>query len=368
MFLIVSALFAFTFGAVIGSFLNVVIHRVPIGESVVSPPSHCPTCGNGIRWYDNIPIISWALLGGQCRHCASRISPRYAAVEGLTGVLSAMLWIKLVGEPFSKVEHWAYLDPQQLLIPFFMYFAFVALCVAIAFIDLEHLIIPHELAIPGILVGVGASFMMEALFDPLTLMAQWPPITPMVSIIGAVLGAVSVIVIFVVYFVMRGVAGMGGGDVTLMALVGAWLGWPAVIFVFFAASIQGLIAVGIAHLFGFDDFLHDANELFEEDDSAAADKQEEATEDAQDAAAATRDAEEAPLVAASEEDAAEDVSSQEEAPAEATERDTIVEVIEDEQAGPVAIPFGPFIVLAALEHLYLGPLLPEAISMIYMYF
>ena len=419
MFLIYSALFAFTFGAVIGSFLNVVIHRVPIGESVVTPPSHCPTCGNGISWYDNIPILSWVMLGGQCRNCKTSISPRYAAVEGVTGVLAALLWIKLVGPAYSRVDHWAMLDFKAILIPFFLYFAFVAVCIAIAFIDLEHLIIPHELAIPGILIGIGASFLLESLTNPVAQMEQWPPITPSVSIIGAVLGALSVIVIFVVYFVLRGVAGMGGGDVTLMAMAGAWLGWPAIIFIFFAASIQGLIAVGIANLFGIDDFLHDANEIFDEDEEgqegeeesaeeapageaeAEEDSLEESSSDEDDADAtadegATTDATDA----SDEDDAGEDEDSEdkdEESAEEAAEADTsdededkddaetasteeddsegkagktVVEVIEEgeEEEGPLAIPFGPFIVLAALEHLYLGPLLPDSISMAYMYF
>lgn len=422
MFLIYSALFAFTFGAVIGSFLNVVIHRVPIGESVVTPPSHCPTCGNGISWYDNIPILSWVMLGGQCRNCKTSISPRYAAVEGVTGVLAALLWIKLVGPAYSHVDHWAMLDFKAILIPFFLYFAFVAVCIAIAFIDLEHLIIPHELAIPGILIGIGASFLLESLTNPVVQMEQWPPITPSVSIIGAVLGALSVIVIFVVYFVLRGVAGMGGGDVTLMAMAGAWLGWPAIIFIFFAASIQGLIAVGIANLFGFDDFLHDANEIFDEDEEtkdedkgeekdtgtseaplteeseeeeapeassedsleessddedtsteAQEDVQEDVNEDAlEDAESSEEEESEEARETGSEEDADADAdadTSSDKEDAEVSEK-TVVEVIEGEEDedGPLAIPFGPFIVLAALEHLYLGPLLPDSISMAYMYF
>lgn len=431
MFLIYSALFAFTFGAVIGSFLNVVIHRVPIGESVVSPPSHCPTCGNGIAWYDNVPILSWVMLGGQCRNCETSISPRYAAVEGLTGVLAALLWIKLVGTPYSRVDHWAMLDFKEILIPFFLYFAFVAVCIALAFIDLEHLIVPHELTIPAILIGIGASFLFEASTNPVAQMEQWPPITPSVSIIGAVLGALSVIGIFIVYFILRGVAGMGGGDVTLMAMVGAWLGWPAIIFVFFAASIQGLIAVGVATIFGFDGFLHDANEIFDEDEREDAEEGKEPDDDdgdrEQDADAesseenldavsdhedtdaerdASEDADDEAPEALTEDDAEEDSVEEEDVEdsepdatieddsensedveddsAEANDEDeddasasedgeghtTVVEVIEEEsdEEGPMAIPFGPFIVLAALEHLYLGPLLPDTISMAYMYF
>ena len=375
MFLVVSAIFAFTFGAVIGSFLNVVIHRLPREESVVSPPSHCPSCQEPIRWYDNVPIISWLVLGGECRHCDASISARYAAVEGLTGVLSVMLWLKLVVPQLDGVAHWAMLDWPALLAPFFLYFTFIGLCVALAFIDLEHLIVPHELAIPGILIGLASPWVMHALYTPREMIEQWPPISPTTSLIGAIAGAVSVLIIFVVYFVLRGIAGMGGGDVTLMAMVGAWLGWPALIFVFFAASIQGLIATAISFYTG-SSLIHDANVIFEEDaasgagppgaDGALEGQDAEGPEDDEARAVGGDDDADADAEDVQEEET-EDEDEDQDQELE-PEEGTHVEIIEgEEEAGPMAIPFGPFIVLSALEHLFLGPLLPDGLSMFVMY-
>lgn len=379
MFLPVSSAFAFAFGAVIGSFLNVVIHRVPLGESIVSPPSHCPKCGSGIRWYDNIPIVSWLVLSGECRNCSAPISPRYAAVEGLMGLLSAMLWLKLAPPMLTVAPSWAMMDWQALMVAFFLYFTFVALCVTIAFIDLEHLIIPHELSIPGIILGLASPWIIGAIFAPHEILQLWPPISPSLSLIGAIAGALSVISIFVLYFMLRGIAGMGGGDVTLMAMAGAWLGWPALIFIFFAASIQGLIATVIAQVTGIS-LIHDAEDIFAEDEEEApeddADEGDAAATD-EDDAGEEREGEgedEATAEAAGEDDdAGEDEPGEEDADAGEDEGDsetsTSIEIIEDEdEVGPMAIPFGPFIVLSALEHFYLGPLMPEGLSMVYMYF
>ncbi len=368
-FLVFSTLFAFVFGAVIGSFLNVVIYRLPRGESVVMPPSHCPKCDTQIRWYDNIPIVSWIVLDAQCRHCGEPISGRYAAVEGLVGILSALLWLKLVSDPLKFADHWVMMDWTALMVPFFCYFGFVALCVAIAFIDLDHLIIPHELSIPGIFGGIGTAFAIHALFSPREILELWPPITPYMSITGAVAGAVSVLTIFILYFLARGVAGMGGGDVTLMAMMGAWLGWPAIIFIFFASSVQGLIAVGAARFLGLSNFLYDSETLFAEDEEAPPAEDASATDpiDDDEAVAESSDAGE------DEEDEEDDVAPEpeaDEAPTPdlaATEEAAATEISVDGEEGPLAIPFGPFIVLAGLEHFYLGTLLPDSLSMIYMY-
>lgn len=163
---------------------------------------------------------------------------------------------------------------------------------------------------------------------PAQVAAHWPPLAPGQSAIGALAGAFVVVSIFVLYFVMRGVPGMGGGDVTLMAMVGAWLGWPALFFVFAGASIQGLIVAGIAMATG-SDLVRDANEIFAEDGvEGAVARDDSASEDAQDP----------------------DDEQQDQGP------------------GPAAVPFGPFIVLAALEYFFLGPWLPEQISMASFYF
>ena len=385
MFPFVSAAFAFVFGSIIGSFLNVVIHRVPLGQSVVHPGSQCPTCGYKIRWYDNIPIVSWVMLGGECRKCSTKISARYAAVEGLMGMLSAMLWFKLMPPLLDSAGHWSLIDPQQLLIPFFLYFFFLSVCVVLAFIDLEHMIVPHEITLPSILIGVATPFVLEALFTPRELIAMWPPITPSIAIIGAIVGALSVLAVFVLYFMVRGIPGMGGGDVTLMALCGAWLGWPAVLFIFFAASVQGIIAFVAAQALGLD-FGTDANEILAEDELAAQQREEEKrkAKEAKERAASGDAPNDAPNEGETEEDPTADAESAEEveetpdddapeaedAPEEVegdAGEDGSVERAEDEEEGPIAIPFGPFIILAALEHFFLGPIMPQFLSMLDMY-
>ena len=360
MFLPTSILFAFVFGAIIGSFLNVVIHRVPRGESVVFPGSKCPTCKNAIAWYDNIPIVSWFVLGGQCRHCKAPFSGRYAAVEALVGALSAFLWAKLVVPMLTNVSHWSMLDFKQLLVPFFLYFTFLCLCVSIAFIDLEHFIIPHSLSIPGILIGLASPWIIGAIFQAREVMQLWPPITPMLSLTGAIVGALSIIAIFLIYLFLRGVPGMGGGDVTLMAMMGAWLGWPALLFIFFAASVQGLIAAGLSMALGWN-FVKDASEVLDEEQEESAQHEPGATEQEDDPASQQDVKEVTPTAEEHLTDPGEN------AHAEDTQKGAKEEDEEEPEGLGAAIPFGPFIVLAGLEHFFFGPFLPDTVSMIYMY-
>lgn len=313
------AAFAFVFGAVVGSFLNVVIYRVPAGLSVVSPPSRCPVCESTIRWYDNIPIISWALLlRGKCRDCGTPIPARYALVEGLTGVLTAGLWFKVAHPFFVSTATFAQTPAVTYLLPFGLYFFFLCLMVVITFVDLDHTIIPHKFTLPGMVVGVATPLLFNWLLESGALGGFWPPVTLFESIVGLIAGGLAVIVIFYAYFALRGIAGIGGGDVTLMALVGAWLGWPALIFVFFAASMQGTLAAATAMLLGGGSLLRDHGELMAEDEA----EEEELGEEAEDA---------------------------------------------EEAASPMAVPFGPFIALAAVEHFFFGDLLPAALSMSYLY-
>src|SRR3990172_9951045 len=134
-------LFAFALGAAIGSFLNVVIRRLPLGQSIVYPPSHCPNCNYPISWYDNMPILSWIILAAKCRNCGGKISYIYPAIELLTAILFAMT---LSRYGFSA--------------QFAISAAFIACMIAVAFIDVEHLIIPNSITLPGTLVGFAASF------------------------------------------------------------------------------------------------------------------------------------------------------------------------------------------------------------------
>ncbi len=341
--------FTFAFGAVVGSFLNVVIHRVPAGMSIVSPPSHCPQCENPIRWYDNIPIVSWALLlRGKCRHCAAPISGRYALVEALTGFLTAALWVKVAAGSFASRAAFSQTPPVDYLLPFGLWFVFICLLVVITFVDLEHLIIPHEFTLPGMALGVAAPLIYNWALTPGALGDFWPPVTLTESIIGLIAGGVTVVVIFYGYFAVRGVAGIGGGDVTLMALVGAWLGWPALIFVFFAASLQGTLAAAAAMLLG-GDFLRNSAEIYEEDELREQAKETFETDEA--------------LIG-------DDVEVTEDVEMEATDGEDLdqeSEDVDEEARGGLAVPFGPFISLAALEHFFLGDMLPSVISMSYLY-
>ncbi len=392
MFLITSTLFAFALGAILGSFLNVVIYRVPEGLSVVSPPSRCPHCGTGIKWYDNIPILSWAfLLDGKCRACQAPIPARYAIVEALTGALAATLWFDRVAPLLNLNPAWWALPAGALAASFTLYLVFICLLVAIAFIDLDHMIIPHGLSIPGILLGLASPWILGLIWAPELLFGyHWPPISPLVSFVGAAVGGLFVLAIIFIYYVLRGIPGMGGGDVTLMALVGAWLGWPALVFIFFGASVQGLIAAGVARAVG-SSFIKDARDVFDEDEQAALDARQaakrasaapstetsietdEAPADAPLRGAPGQDAPDgAPLDlgdAAGEADAVISVNASSQEAVAGTDAGTDGEVDEQEGYGGMgAIPFGPFIVLSALEYLLLGKLLPESITMASFYF
>src|SRR2546421_4010399 len=144
-------------GAIIGSFLNVVIHRVPRDESIAFPASHCPSCGTAIRPYDNIPVVSWAVLRGHCRSCRAPISARYPAVELLTAVLFALtFWLR---------------SGLTLSLPFDL--AFVAAILALVFIDAEHMILPNVITYPGIIVALVARALVPNLYGVASLGAQW---------------------------------------------------------------------------------------------------------------------------------------------------------------------------------------------------
>ncbi len=206
--------FAFVFGAVVGSFLNVCIYRIPAGESVVSPRSRCPRCGSLIRWYQNIPILSWLFLRGRCANCRTRISPRYVLVEALTGLLFV-----LVLRDFRI--HWA--TP--------VFWVFIALLVTITFIDFDHQIIPDVISLPGIVIGFGASFLLP--------WVSWSD-----SLLGILLGGGSLFLVAVGYEFLTKKEGMGGGDIKLLAMLGAFLGWKAVLPIIFVSSLLGTL-VGV---------------------------------------------------------------------------------------------------------------------------
>ena len=213
-FLVFSA-FAFIFGMVVGSFLNVCICRLPKDESIVAPPSHCPHCLYQIRWYDNIPVVSYLLLRGKCRGCAAQISLQYPLVELLNGILTLFLFLRFGPTP-----------------AFAVFFLFCSALVVITFIDIEHQIIPDEISLSGIVVGFICSFFLQG--------NSW-----LNSLLGILLGGGALLLVAYAYQRVTGKDGMGGGDIKLLAMMGAFLGWKAVPFIIFVSSLVGSM-VGIS--------------------------------------------------------------------------------------------------------------------------
>ncbi|MDO8494824.1 MAG: prepilin peptidase [Deltaproteobacteria bacterium] len=211
-------------GLLIGSFLNVVIHRLPLGESVVKPRSHCPHCKHKIAFYDNIPLLSYLWLFGKCRHCKTPISFRYFFVELLTASLSVLFYL-------YTMRGWH---------DYFFFFCFlIAPLIAIFFIDLKHLIIPNVLTLPGILVGIAAHYSVFSPFDGKTGAL-------LDSLFGIIVGGGLLFLIAALYKKLRKEEGLGAGDIKLAAMLGAFFGWQEVLMILLIASVVGsLIGLGV---------------------------------------------------------------------------------------------------------------------------
>jgi leader peptidase (prepilin peptidase)/N-methyltransferase len=212
-------LYAAILGLIVGSYLNVVIYRVPLGLSTVTPRSRCPGCGAAIRAYDNLPVLSFLLLRGRCRACRTSISWRYPAIEAATSLL-------FVGclERFGFTLR----TPAAML--------FCCLMVALAMIDVDHMILPDRITWPGIAVGIAVQ--------------PWAPLAgaapAIVSAIGgALLGAGILLAVWGAWYLLRHEEGMGLGDVKMLAMVGAFLGWQGVLVTLFFGALSGSV-VGIA--------------------------------------------------------------------------------------------------------------------------
>ncbi|MGW8194459.1 MAG: prepilin peptidase [Desulforhopalus sp.] len=206
-------------GAVVGSFLNVVILRLPDeNQSIVFPASHCPQCQSPLRWYENVPIVSYLLLRGKCGHCHTSISFQYPLVEAMMAMLSIGLVIT-----------------YHLSAATAAYFLFCAALVVIIFIDIHHQIIPDVISLPGIFLGFLCSFVIDT-------------VTWQSSLIGLLAGGGLLYGVALLYYLLRKIDGMGGGDIKLLAMIGAWLGWQSLPFVIFASSLTGSI-FGIIAMF-----------------------------------------------------------------------------------------------------------------------
>ena len=203
---------SFLLGLIVGSFLNVCIYRIPKGESIVFPSSKCTQCGNSLKWYHNIPVASYLALRGRCAFCGKPISFVYPLVELCMGLLSLALFAKF---------GWSW--------TFLFLFLFLAALVVVTFIDLQLQIIPDVISLPGIAVGFGSSFLRPEL-------SVWD------SLIGIVAGGGALLAVFLVYYALTKREGMGIGDVKLLAMIGAFLGWRSLLFVILSSSLLGAVS------------------------------------------------------------------------------------------------------------------------------
>lgn len=287
---------AVVFGLLWGSFLNVVIYRVPREMSVVQPPSSCGACGARIKPYDNIPVVSWLLLRGRARCCGARISGRYPIVEllgGAIGLATLELVVRSLAPDVSLFRAGAL---------FLATFGLALGLVAAAFIDAEHMYLPDSITLGGTVLGLATvSLRGEPIFD---------------ALLGAAVGFLGVwLPLIVVYARVRGRQGMGLGDAKLTMLAGAWFGWQGAAFVLFAGALQGTLSAIVIYLV--------AGKI-DEPEAVRADREE------LHRAAAEGDVEAAQILA----------------------EDPVLDAPPAEGLGQARIPFGPFLALACLELLF----------------
>jgi leader peptidase (prepilin peptidase) / N-methyltransferase len=216
-------IYAFGIGAIVGSFLNVVIHRYPREESIVFPGSHCPQCDVAIRWYDNIPIVSFAVLRGRCRACGAGIAWRYPLVEFANALFYLAVYLRT--------------GPT---VAFVIVAAIISMTIVLIYIDADIQILPDVIDLPGIAIGIGAGALGVGILNPSLMLAE----SLFDSLFGALLGAAIPLAIIATYWLIRHAEGMGLGDVKLLAMFGAVVGWRAVPAVLLIGAVSGtLIAV-----------------------------------------------------------------------------------------------------------------------------
>jgi leader peptidase (prepilin peptidase)/N-methyltransferase len=212
-------IFVVLFGLAWGSFLNVVIYRLPLGLNLAHPPSACPACGTRIKPWDNIPVVSYLLLRGRCRKCGRRIPFRYVLVEILTPALLAVLH-----HEYGQTPH------------FFAAAVFTSALIALAFIDFDHKILPDRITFPIAGLGLGYAFFRADL-------------TPLQALLGAVAGGGVLLLLYGGYYLVRKKEGLGLGDVTMMIMVGVFLGWGkallTVILASFAGALIGVVVIAV---------------------------------------------------------------------------------------------------------------------------
>ena len=200
-------------GLIVGSFLNVCIYRLPRDQSVVWPASRCTSCGRALSWYENIPVVSWVALRGRCRTCRATIAARYPIVECVTAALFVVGYYAIGPTPLLGVR-----------------LLFACAMVVLFAIDLEHLILPNEITLPGTVVGFAFSFVLAP---------GWQS-----SLIGLLVGGLFPFLVAEAYARLRGREGMGMGDFKMLAMVGAFLGWPMVWLVLILSCLLGIVIGG----------------------------------------------------------------------------------------------------------------------------
>ncbi|MEW6714589.1 MAG: prepilin peptidase [Nitrospirota bacterium] len=227
----ITYIFVFIFGSIIGSFLNVCIHRIPRGSSIVFPASSCPSCGSPIKFYDNIPILSYLLLMGRCRACQAKISSRYPFVEFLNGIFYVFALYR-----FGSDSIWTVL----------IYFVFLSALIVITFIDIDFQIIPDSITLPGIPIAlILGSTLLPDPFEGFDYFQKFQPLGLKASLIGMISGGGFFYLVAALGKALLKKDAMGGGDIKMMAMVGGLMGWKSVILTTFLASLLGSV-IGIA--------------------------------------------------------------------------------------------------------------------------
>lgn len=223
--MVVSAsVIVFTLGASIGSFINVVVYRLPAGLSILWPPSRCPHCLNQLKAYDNVPVLGWVWLKGRCRYCKSKISVRYPVVETITGIIFLLIFL-IFKVSILTIGYWA----------------FCSWLLALSLIDLDTMTLPNTLTQSGLVVGIIFQMMVGFLPE-----ASWEALINhlMKAIVGAILGLWLFDAIAIIGSIAFGKAAMGAGDAKLAAMMGAWLGWKYLLLASFVACALGALAGG----------------------------------------------------------------------------------------------------------------------------
>lgn len=302
--------YAFVWGAIWGSFANVFIYRWPREMSVLRPASHCPHCDHPVRAYDNVPILAWLWLRGRCRDCKAPISPRYPMVEALYAIAAFVIAERLFrGDPDQALS--------TALALFFVRFALAWGLLSVAFVDMETMLIPDVISLPGVALGVGASAMLPGL--------GWRA-----SVTGAAMGAAIPLSLYLFWRYVLRREGMGLGDVKLLAMIGAFQGQEGVLFAMFAGSLQGMLAVGVSKLTGWK---LGPDHPFDDDDEESD-------------AAVEADAK-------GDDRVKRDDATSSEAKSDATSSDAKSDAMSDEKPSLLRtmLPFGPFLALGAIEYL-----------------